>query len=171
MTNAAGYGFHNWYGFGAVDVDAAAAAAMSHVPDSLGEFVESEWYGGAEEPPLAIPAADGAGVSATLEVSGMLEGANLEAVILEITVEHRDALGLGVTLRSPAGTPSVLNPPFNAVLDGFPGLREWRLMSNAFYGERPNGAWSVNVVDLAGGETGMGTLTAWRLRFYYGEHP
>ena len=169
VTNAAGYGFHNWYGFGAVDVDAAVAAAMSHVPDSLGEFVESEWYGGAEEPPLAIPAADGAGVSATFEVSGLPEGANLEAVILQITVEHRDALGLGVTLRSPAGTPSVLNPPFNAVLDGFPGLREWRLMSNAFYGESPNGAWSLNVVDLGGGDTG--TLMAWRLRFYYGEHP
>ena len=169
LTNAAGYAFHNWYGFGAVDVDAAVARAMSHVPDSLGAFVESAWYGGPEDPPLAVPAADGAGVSATLEVSGLPEGANLEAVILEIAVQHRDALGLGVTLRSPAGTPSVLNPPFNAVLDGFSGLQDWRLMSNAFYGENPNGAWTVQVVELAG--TGTGALTAWRLRFYYGDHP
>ena len=169
QTNAAGYPFHNWYGFGAVDLDAAVARAMSQSPDSLGDFVESEWYGQDEELSLAIPAADGAGVSATMEVTGLPDSANLEAVILEISVEHRDALGLGVTLRSPAGTPSILNPPFNGILDGYPGLHDWRLMSNAFYGEQPNGAWTVQVVDLAGGATG--TLKAWRLRFYYGEHP
>ena len=104
-----------------------------------------------------------------MEVTGLPDDANLEAVILEISVEHRDALGLGVTLRSPAGTPSVVNPPFNAILDGHPGLHEWRLMSNAFYGEPANGAWTVQVVDLAGGAAG--TLKAWRLRFYYGDHP
>ena len=59
-----------------------------------------------------------------------------------ITGKHADPLGLGVT-------PSGLNPPFNAVLDGFSGLHDWRLMSNVFDGERPNGAWSVQVVDLA----------------------
>ena len=42
-------------------------------------------------------------------------------------------------------------------------------MSYAFYGEQPNGAWTVQVVDLAGGD--MGTLQAWRLRFHYGDHP
>ncbi len=169
QSNAAGYPFHNWYGFGAVDLDAAVSRAMTHAPDSLGEFVESEWFGPHEEISLPVPAADGAGVSATMEVTGLPDGANLEAVILEITVEHRNALGLGVTLLSPAGTPSVLNPPFNGLLDGYPGLHEWRLMSNAFYGEQPNGAWTVQVVDLAGGDAGM--LTAWRLRFYYGDHP
>lgn len=169
QTNAAGYPFHNWYGFGAVDLDAAVARAMSHAPDSLGDFAESEWYGQDEALSLAIPAADGAGVSATMEVTGLPDSANLEAVILEVSVEHRDALGLGVTLLSPSGTPSVLNSPFNGILDGYPGLHEWRLMSNAFYGEQPNGAWTVQIVDLAGADTGA--LKAWRLRFYYGDHP
>ncbi len=169
-TNAAGYPFHNWYGFGAVDLDAAVARAMSHAPDSLGEFAESEWFGPDEALPLAIPAADGAGVSAAMQVAGLPDGANVEAVILEISVEHRDALGLGVTLLSPSGTPSILNPPFNGILDGYPGLHEWRLMSNAFYGEQPNGAWTVQVVDLAGGGH-AGALKAWRLRLYYGDHP
>ena len=169
QTNAAGYPFHNWYGFGAVDLDAAVALAMSRAPDSLGDFAESEWFGPDEALSLAIPAADGAGVSATMEVAGLPDGANLEAVILEISVQHRDALGLGVTLFSPAGTPSILNPPFNAILDGYPGLYEWRLMSNAFYGEQPNGAWTVQIVDLDGAYTGA--LKAWRVRFYYGDHP
>ena len=170
-TNAAGHDFHNWYGFGAVDVDAAVALASSYTPGSLGTFIESPWFetGADAALPLPIPDADGAGVSAAMEVAGLPEAADIEAVVLEIAVEHGNAFDLGVTLRSPAGTSSVVNPPFNAVLDGFPGLRNWHLLSNAFYGENPNGAWTVQVADLAAEDTGR--LTGWRLRFYYGEHP
>ena len=171
QTNAAGYDFHNWYGFGAVDIDAALALAASYTPDSLGTFVESPWFevGADAELPLAIPDADGAGVSATMEVTGLPDAADIEAVVLEVAVEHPNAFDLGVTVRSPAGTASVVNPPFNTVLDGFPGLRDWELLSNAFYGENPNGAWTLHVADLAAHDTG--SLTGWRLRFYYGEHP
>ena len=58
--------------------------------------------------------------------------------------------------------------PFNPALDGFPGLRQWRLLSNAFYGEGPNGEWSIQVVDLAPDD--IGHLRSWRLRFFYGDH-
>ena len=171
QTNAAGYDFHNWYGFGAVDVDAAVAMAADYTADSLGSFVESEWFDASTEAemPLPIPDADGAGASAVLEVAGLPDSADIEAVILEIAVEHTNAFDLGVTLRSPAGTASVVNPPLNAVLEGFPGLQDWHLLSNAFYGENPNGTWTVHVADLADGDTG--SVTGWRLRFYYGEHP
>ena len=147
------------------------ALASSYTPGSLGTFIESPWFetGADAALPLPIPDADGAGVSAAMEVAGLPEAADIEAVVLEIAVEHGNAFDLGVTLRSPAGTSSVVNPPFNAVLDGFPGLRNWHLLSNAFYGENPNGAWTVQVADLAAEDTGR--LTGWRLRFYYGEHP
>ena len=170
-TNAAGHDFHNWYGFGAVDVDAAVALATGYTPGSLGTFIESPWFetGADAALPLPIPDADGTGVSAAMEVAGLPEAANIEAVVLEIAVDHGNAFDLGVTLRSPAGTASVVNPPFNAVLDRFPGLRNWQLLSNAFYGENPNGAWTVHVADLAAEDTGR--LSGWRLRFYYGEHP
>ncbi len=172
QTNAAGYDFHNWYGFGAVDMDAAVALAASHAPDSLGTFVESEWVtaAAAAELPLAIPDADGAGAAASIEVTGLPGAASIEAVVLEIGVDHANAADLGISLRSPAGTSSVLNPPFNDGLrDAFGGFRDWRLLSNAFYGENPNGTWTVHVADLAAEDTG--SLTGWRLRFYYGEHP
>ena len=171
QTNAAGYDFHNWYGFGAVDVDAAVAMAADYAADGLGTFVESEWFdAGAEtEMPLAIPDMDGAGASAVFEVAGLPDSADIEAVVLEIAVEHTNAFDLGVTLQSPAGTANVVNPPLNAVLEGFPGLNNWRLLSNAFYGENPNGAWTLHLADLAAADTGG--LTGWRLRFYYGEHP
>ena len=170
QTNAAGYAFHNWYGFGAVDVDAALAMAQSYTPDSLGAFVESDWFetGESEGMPVSIPDADGAGASAALEVSGLPEGADIEAVVLDISVDHAAAFDLGVTLLSPSGTASVLNPPFNAALEFTPGFMNWRLLSNAFYGEDPNGTWILQVADLAAGDTG--SLSDWRLRVYYGEH-
>ena len=171
QTNAAGYAFHNWYGFGAVAVDAAVALAESHSPDSLGEFVRSPWFNAAdiEGAPLPVPDNDGAGVSHSLDVSDLPAAANLEAVLMEIRVDHTDTWDLGIELTSPAGTVSVLNAPYNAILSGFPVLRDWQLMSNAFYGESPNGTWTVRVVDLA--ENDSGELRSWRLRFYYGDHP
>ncbi len=88
--------------------------------------------------------------------------------------EPRDVAGTamlvhGHTVTSPAGTQSVVNAPFNAVLEDFPGLRDWELMSNAFYGENPNGEWRVQVVDLNPGHTGE--LSSWGLKFHYGDHP
>ncbi|MCY4478245.1 MAG: S8 family serine peptidase [Gammaproteobacteria bacterium] len=171
QTNSAGYGFHNWYGFGAVSLDAAVAMAGDYAPDSLGAFVESGWYpeGGSATGTLAIPDADGGGVTDTLTITGLPDAANLEGVLLEIRVEHAYASDLGVTLTSPGGTESVVNAPMNALLDQVPGMTDWRLLSNAFYGETPNGEWKIQVVDLAGGD--VGSLNAWRLRFYYGDHP
>ena len=171
QTNAAGYDFHNWYGFGAVDIDAAVAMASDYTADHLGDFVESEWFDASvdAEMPIAIPDADGAGASAVLQVAGLPDTANIEAVVLEIAVEHTNAFDLGVTLHSPAGTASVVNPPLNTLLEGFEGLQDWHLLSNAFFGENPNGEWTVHVADLAPEDTG--SLTGWRLRFYYGDHP
>ena len=170
QTNAAGYGYHNWYGFGALALDEAVAMATAHVPGSLGEFAESQWFpaSGDRDLFMAVPDADGAGVSDTLSVAGLPDSANIEAVILEISVDHSYASDLGVTLTSPGGTESVVNAPFNAVLDSFPGLRRWHLLSNAFYGEGPNGEWRIRVVDLAPGD--IGYLRSWRLRFFYGSH-
>ena len=171
QTNAAGYAYHNWYGFGAVSIDAAVTMAEIHTPDSLGEFVESAWFEASDigASPLAVPDNDGAGVAHALQIMGLPNTANIEAVVLEIRVDHSFAFDLGVRLTSPSGTESIVNTPFNAILGEYPGLRDWQLMSNAFYGESPNGSWTVQVADLAEGDTGW--LSAWRLRFYYGDHP
>ena len=169
QTNAAGYAYHNWYGFGAADIDRALALASSHLPGSLGKLKETPWFGPEEQRRLAIPDADGAGVTDAVSVAGLPDTSNLEAVVLRIAVEHDQAWDLGVTITSPAGTQSVVNAPFNAVLDQHSGLQDWQLLSNAFYGENPNGDWRVQVVDLNAGDTGE--LTSWALRFHYGEHP
>lgn len=170
QTNAAGYAYHNWYGFGAVAVDEAVVMADGYTPNGLGEFVESPWFEATSDmETMDIPDRDGAGVTEMLEVTELPNTANIEAVILDITVYHSYGSDLGVTLTSPGGTESIVNAPFNPILDGFPGMPGWQVMSNAFYGEDPNGTWTLQVVDLVTGDTGR--LGSWRLRFYYGDHP
>ena len=167
ITNAAGYNFHNWYGFGAVDVDAAVALAATHVPDSLGAFTESDPVRLATG--VTIPDHDGGGLTQTQNVTGLSRTANVEAVQLRIEVTHAKPWDLGFELISPAGTRSVINPVFNHALNGVDSPLDWTILSNAFYGEPPTGEWTLNVIDAAEGN--VGTLDAWSLIFYLGEHP
>ena len=166
--NAAGYAYHDWYGFGALDLDAAVEMAGDYTPDSLGEFRQSGWF----ESGLsgAIPDNDGTGLTRTLNVSTLPDDANIEAVLLEVDIDHDFPNDLGIHLVSPQGTRAVLNQVFNETLAlDEPGNLRWRLLGNAFYGETPNGDWQIEVFDAAEDDTG--DLDAWRLRFYYGSHP
>ena len=166
VNNAAGYHYHNWYGFGALSVDDALEYAASHTPDSLGEFTESLPF---ESVIVAdIPDFDSGGLTQTLIVTGLSTDANIEAVTLEVDVTHPFTNDLGIHLISPSGTESILNPVFNEVLAGNADL-DWHLLSNAFYGESPNGEWTLKIVDAAPEDAG--TLNAWRLRFALGVHP
>ena len=166
VTNAAGYRYHNWYGFGALSVDDALDYAASYTPDSLGEFTESPTFESTET--ADISDFDSAGLTRTLVVQGLSPEANIEAVTLEIDITHPFTNDLGIHLVSPSGTESILNPVFNEVLAGNADL-DWHLLSNAFYGEAPNGEWTLKIVDAAPEDSG--TLNAWRLRFALGVHP
>ena len=167
VTNAAGYGYHNWYGFGALSVDDALDYAASHTPDSLGEFTETRTFDSTAAA-ADIPDFDSGGLSQSLVVEGLAADADIEAVTLEIDVTHPFTNDLGIHLVSPSGTESILNAVFNEVLAAKADL-DWHLLSNAFYGESPNGEWTLKVVDAAPGDAG--TLNAWRLRFALGVHP
>ena len=167
ITNAAGYHFHNWYGFGAVDVDAAVALAATHTPNSLGVFTESAPVRLATG--VTIPDHDGGGLTQTQNITGLSRTANIEAVQLRIEVTHGSPRELGFELTSPAGTRNVINPVFNEALYGVDNPLNWTILSNAFYGEPPTGEWTLNVIDAAEGT--IGALDAWSLIFYLGEHP
>ena len=167
ITNAAGYNFHNWYGFGAVSVDAAVELARTLTPDNLGELTQMEFT---HEGSVTIPDNDGGGASQTLTVSVAGDAANIEAVELILRATHDFPNDLGVTLVSPAGTESIVNPIFNDALTSDPGgFRDWSLLTNAFYGESPNGDWTLRVIDAAPGD--IGSLDGWTLKFSLGEHP
>lgn len=166
--NAAGYSYHDWYGFGALDLDAAIELATDYVPASLGAFRQSGWF----ESGVAgsIPDNDGTGIARTLSVSTLAGDASIEAVQIEVDIDHEFPNDLGIHLVSPHGTRAVINQVFNETLAlDDPGDLRWRVLSNAFYGETPNGDWQIEVFDAAEDDTG--SLEAWRLRFYYGSHP
>ena len=170
VRNGAGYRFHNWYGFGGVHANAAWRVARRYVPGSLGPARRTGWFN-ASGGTVAIPDNDGGGAEQSLAVAGMSDTANIEAVILEVRIDHPFPHDVGIELTSPAGTRSVVNPVYNDVLalDRTGAPLTWRLLSNAFYGEGLNGDWTISLFD--GAEEDTGTLNRWRLRFHYGEHP
>ena len=166
--NAAGYWYHNWYGFGALDLDDTLELAEDYSPNSLGEFRQSGWFDSGTS--VTIPDNDGTGVTQMLNVTNLPSDASIEAVILEVDVSHDFPNDLGIHLVSPQRTRSVINQVFNETLavEDFDHIR-WRLLSNAFYGETPGGNWQIEVFD--GDAEDTGSLDAWRLRIYYGSHP
>ncbi len=166
--NAAGYSFHNWYGFGAIALDDAVEYAEDFEPNSLGDLYESAWFELIET--VDIPDNDISGISQTLNVRGLRAEANIEAVVVEIDWQHDFPNDLGVDLISPEGTRSVVSQVFDEALAVKEmGTFTWRMLTNAFYGENPNGDWQLEVFD--GDTDDVGRLITWRVRIYYGDHP
>lgn len=167
ITNAAGFDFHNHFGFGVVDVDAALAFLRDgYAPDSLGSQSLSDWFTASIDG-LQIPDHDGSGIELQLNLD-LPSGANIEAVQLYVSGTHENLVDLSIELESPSGTRSIVNPVFNETLAGQETL-DWRLLSNAFYGESPRGVWTLRIIDAVEGDTG--TANSWALRVWHGTHP
>jgi subtilisin-like proprotein convertase family protein/subtilisin family serine protease len=160
-TNAAGFKFHNWYGFGMVDASAAVSMARTYTLGQLGTFADTGFIA---SPTLnvAIPDNSVTGATNTLAVPGTPVQV-IEAVQISVTATHTYSGDLGIELISPSGTRSVLKN----IRDGFDSsddLNGMVLLSNAFYGENPAGTWTIKIVDGNPGDTG--TLTSWRIRVF-----
>ncbi len=158
--NAAGFKFHNWYGFGMVDASAAVNMARTYTAGQLGAFVNTGFTSSAALN-LAILDNSTAGVTHQLNVPGSVQ--KVEAVQITVNVTHPSSGDIGIELTSPSNTRSVLKN----IRDGFassPNLDGMVLLSNAYYGENPTGIWTIKVVDGAAGNGG--TLTGWRIRVY-----
>jgi subtilisin family serine protease len=157
-TNAAGYKFHNWYGFGSIDADAAVAMAKTYNAQ-LGAFQDTTWLAGTVVNG-AIPDDSIAGAVGTVSVAKNL---TIEAVQIQVSTDHTWLGDLAVELTSPSGTKSIL---LNAC-NGFgtnSGTATIRLASNAFFGEHAAGTWTLKVVD--GWALSTGNLLAWQIRIH-----
>lgn len=166
ITNAATptpFKFHNWYGFGAVDVNAAVALAKTYTSGSLGAFANTGWI---DSGTLNTVIADDntAGVSVPLAVPLVGTSGIVETVQLKVSTSSTNgwAGDLGIELTSPSGTKSILKN----IKDGFASnnLVGMVLASNAFYGETGTGTWTAKVVDGWIGLTQ--TLTNVQIRVY-----
>ncbi len=158
-TNAAGYKFHNWYGFGAVNAQAAVSAALSY-STNLGTLTETTPQSGGTSV-TSIPDGSATGATNTVVLSGT--PTFIEAVQIVVTVSHGNLGELGIELLSPGGTRSVLLNANNG-FEGTNSAANMVLLSNAFYGETSVGTWTMTIVDTASSNTG--SLTSWSIKIY-----
>ncbi|MCL1123347.1 S8 family serine peptidase [Shewanella surugensis] len=188
FENAAGFSFHDFYGFGRVDVSAAVKAAQSYETD-LGEYVLTDWINSAVDLNKTIPDASLVGVSDFIEVKNDMI---VEAVQIQLSADHLRIPDLAVELISPAGTRSVIMTPYNGLVyqgvmdtnntaDIVTGYVDTPMLSNAFYGESTKGEWTLKLIDVNSGEYSFmrynidtveienedsGQLQNWSIRFH-----
>lgn len=165
VQNAAGFWFHNWYGFGAVDAKAAVDMARTYVSGSMGTFANTGWIA---SPALSSAIPDNSTVGAGISLSIPMVGSAgiVETVQVKVTTASATPAGynpdMGIEVTSPSGTKSILKNIRDGLLgSSLPGMV---LSSNAFYGEPGAGTWSVRVIDGWAGNTQR--LTGVQIRVY-----
>ncbi|KYG69742.1 serine protease [Bdellovibrio bacteriovorus] len=160
IVNGAGFKFHNWYGFGKVDVDAAVKMAKQYV-SQLGTYTETDWAHTSGSISASIPDNNAAGTSSLIVVNDVIK---IESVQIKVSVTHPDVSELALELISPSGKKSILVNMRNS-LSGLANFTESSavFLTNAFYQESSQGAWTLKVVDGKSGNTG--TLTQWKINF------
>ena len=160
-TNDANHKFHDWYGFGRVNVGAAITAAKSYTAGSLGTLNITSFSSNASGAINAtLPDNNAAGVTNTIAVS---QSEIIEAVQITVNITHTYTGALAIELVSPAGTRSVLATPYNFFYTS-DDITNMVLTSNAFYGEETDGNWTIRV--SVAGSYGAGTLDDWSIRFF-----
>jgi hypothetical protein len=155
LTNGSGRLFHPRCGFGRVNAEGAVAAAVNWetVPE------EAPALTAAVAEAKAIPD-NAAGIAQAAVISGQ-DSFFTEHVELTVTIEHPRRGDLRISLRSPAGTESVMAERHG---DNGNDYSAWKFTTVASWGENPNGEWTLTVSDE---RTGLeGTLINWSLRVH-----
>lgn len=180
VTNSAGYSFHNYYGFGQIDVDAAVTMAKTYSNYLTGMPTETDPTFALTQSLVntAIPDSSKTGLSDTINVT---QSYTIEAVQIRINMTHPRPGDVGIELTSPGGTKSIILNINNSLLIGLDGATpDWVddhtnaiFLSNAFYGENSNGTWTIKLIDGLDGDSGntdldtapshTGTLVDWSI--------
>lgn len=158
-TNQAGHAFHNYYGFGLANTNAAVTAAESYVLGSLGELTTTAWQSSSGLN-LRIPDNSAGGITHTISDNN---GLIIEGVQIRVNISHTFTGELAIELTSPSGTRSVLFNTHNGFRSS-DNLTNMVLLTNAFYGEASSGSWQLRIIDAAQQDTGV--LQDWSLRIF-----
>ena len=159
-TNAAGYEHHTWYGFGAIDVEAAINAALNYSAGSLGTFQTTGYI--VEDFSAGI--GDFSYNDVIKNISNSFTNNFVEFVRLSIKFSHDIPRDIGLELISPQGTKVNILQPFTNV--GYnPSSNLVEIGVSAFYGEEVNGDWTLRITDYT--EDGVtGTLITYGIEIY-----
>ena len=158
ITNNAGHEFSNGYGFGRVDAKAAVTMAKSYTSGSLGTYQNTTSSSATTH---TIPNSSSNGVSSLISISKSL---TIEYVRVELDITHELVENILITLTSPSGTSSILFWPKSGYRQT--GFEDLSLASNAFYGEKSEGNWTLKVVDVASPSGTNRTLDSWDIEIY-----
>jgi subtilisin family serine protease len=157
ITNTAGFNFHNWYGFGLVDITGAVNLATSYT-STFGAFTESN-TNSSSNLNLSIPDNSSTGVENTVNVSSNL---TIEAIQIKLDVTHPYVGDLGVKITAPSGKTSTIMNINSGVQVA--NISNEVLLTNAFYGESASGNWKIKIVD--GYTDDIGTLNKWSIKVF-----
>ena len=139
QVNAAGLAFHNDYGFGLVNVDAAVEKALQ-TGTILPELKVRNY-----DVSVSGDSAIYDNFAATQSVHTQTENLTVEGVQVRLSLEHERLGDLSIELISPSNTRSVL---LHAGTDLEGNKFDNTLMlSNHFYGEAAKGDWKLRIVD------------------------
>ena len=159
ITNKAGYHFHNWYGFGAVNIDDAVTMAKTYKAGSLpSPSPQNKTFDSGLTMSLAIPDNKASGLTRTIEVS---EDMTIENLFVQLSITHPDTSEVGIEITSPGGTRSTLLNIRSSIKEGLNKTGGVALGSNAFYGEKTKGTWTLKVLDSL--PNNVGTLDLFKL--------
>jgi len=160
ITNQAGYEFHNWYGFGKVNVAAAVTSAESYTANSRGTFASTGYK---QSGALGISIPDGSGRSNAISITKP-SGSNdiVEFVRVSLKFDHAAPWNIGVRLQSPDGTIINLMQPLTNINN--PGSTLFDIGVSGLYGESIEGDWTLELIDYYNGVTG--TFTAWGIEIW-----
>lgn len=152
-VNGAGHDVNHKYGFGAIDAEAAVAAALTWqtvdpevsrlIPDFVGQ---------------GIPDFNLAGISSTIEI---IDEINVEWVEVTYDGLHSARGDLEITLVSPNGTRSILSE-FHS--DDEDDHDNWTFTTARNWGESALGEWKLEVRDRGVGD--FGTWNYWVINIY-----
>jgi subtilisin-like proprotein convertase family protein/subtilisin family serine protease len=156
--NAAGFYFHNWFGFGLVDAHEAVKLAITDDAE-LPPLRRTNWVHNSGSLNLSVPDNSSTGVTHSINVNDSMD---IEAVQIRLSVDHTYAGDLGVELTSPSGTKSIILNINSYILGS--NLDDITLLSNAFYGEPSNGQWTIKIID--GAQDDSGALRRWSINLY-----
>jgi len=164
-TNGAGFNISHAFGFGLMDagrmVEMAEKWKLAPPQQKC-----SEEYNGGEEVVRA-----GWQTRLNITVGGCDSVQVLEHVHVVVDISSRNKRGeFEIRLTSPSGTESQLLAlrPLDNSISGFSNFRTWPLMSTHYWGERPQGRWSLEVRN-SGGRSAY--VRSWRVVLYGTKQP
>jgi subtilisin-like proprotein convertase family protein len=162
VTNKAGFKFHNWFGFGVINVDEAVFMAKNY-SSKLDPYHETSWFTSSAIN-SAIPDFSAAGVTHSISAPVNVK---IEGVRIKVKINHSNISHLGLELTSPAGTKSIIVNAANSMTGVVNYVGSEVFLSNAFYGESSSGTWTLKVIDAVSGSTG--SLKEWSINFVGGQ--